>query len=334
MALKEKLVRLLPQRHLDIGKDFPLEYFLPVYHTVSDRNLPHLKHIISYKNQKEFVKDLEVMLRHFQFVNWEEFKASQKGEFKAKKKIALLTFDDGLRDFKETIVPILLEKGIFALNFINPKFIDNQDLSFRCKASLIKDFLMNENKIPPSISDILSVPNHQNSDIIQKIMSIPYAQQDLLDKMALELGIHFNDFLKKEQPYLQLEDLHKLEQQGFLTGAHSWDHPLYSELSVEDQLDQSQRPLDYLRKNRLSAETFAFPFTDDGVSKKFFQMLSQKEKNLFCTFGSAGIKRDSIVNNFQRVPMENQLSAEETLKQEIAYFNLKKYLGKNKINRG
>jgi Polysaccharide deacetylase. len=152
MSFKQNLITFSSRfQGDDFGKSFPLNHFIPVYHTVSDEHLPHLKHIIHYKNIQDFEKDLDFTLKHFQFVNWDEFKDLQTGNFKPKKKIALLTFDDGLREFYDVVAPILERKGIYAINFINPKFIDNKELMFRCKASLVVDVLNNIRNLNPEI---------------------------------------------------------------------------------------------------------------------------------------------------------------------------------------
>ena len=148
--MKQKLINFLSKFEKEnIKKSFPLDYCLPVYHCVSDENLPHLNHIIKYKNIKQFENDLDYFSKYFQFVDWDEFKNFFKGNFKPKKKIALLTFDDGFREFYDVVAPILERKGIYAINFVNPAFIDNKNLMFRCKARFIIDTI-NHSKLKNS----------------------------------------------------------------------------------------------------------------------------------------------------------------------------------------
>lgn len=333
MPFKEKVISILPIKYITISKDYPLDYCLPVYHTVSDRDLSHLKHIIRYKNKKQFLADLDVLSKNFQWVTWDEFKDFVQGKFKAKKKVALLTFDDGLRDFKEVVAPILYEKGIFAINYINPQFVDNHDLSFRCKASLLVDVLLKSKTIHPEIFNLLGFKQENPKKIAAKILSISYANQSVLDGLAPLVNVNFSEFLKQEKPYLSFAEIQDLSKLGFQFGAHSWDHPLYGELNLEEQLWQSQNCFEYLKTEGLHTESFAFPFTDFGVEKVFFDALFSREPDLFCTFGAAGIKLDSIERNFHRIPMENGKGAEEILKEEIAYFRVKKLFGKNTIFR-
>lgn len=331
MAIKDRILPYLPHHHISVGKSFPLDCCIPVYHTVSDEVLPHINHCVAYKNISEFVRDLEFMQREFRFITWDEFKTNTRTQTKNSKKTALLTFDDGLAEFNDIIAPILLEKGIFAMNFINPQFIDNQDLSFRAKASILVEEIKNGKALSKQLLQQLSWQNQDN--LAKNILKIPYAQRDILDQIALDLGISFKEYLQQHKPYLGLQQIHDLEKKGFGFGAHSWDHPLYEELNIDTQIIQTRSSLQYLKDQQLNCEAFAFPFTDYGVEKAFFNRLFEEEKNLFCTFGCAGIKTDTVLNNWQRIPMENRKTAKQTLQQEIAYYRLKNFLGKNTLYR-
>ncbi|MET3535971.1 polysaccharide deacetylase family protein [Chryseobacterium limigenitum] len=331
--MKDRIINLLANfAGNDIEKSFPLPYCLSVYHCVSDENLLHLNHIINYKNVKQFEQDLDYLSKYFQFVNWEEFKDFIKGNFKPKKKIALLTFDDGFREFYDVVVPILERKGIYAVNFINPAFIDNKDLMFRSKASLIINEIEKNKDISPEIYNILQFKSDSKSKIKQKILQLNYHQTDTLNKLTRALEINISSFLKEQKPYLSFDQLKSLTQKGFGISSHSWDHPLYNELSLSEKLETTNKTFDYLNINNFLYESFAFPFTDFGVEKSFFDELF-KNKNMFCTFGSAGIKLDSVSKNLQRIPMETGKNAETILKKEICYYQLKSIFNKNKIIR-
>lgn len=331
--MKDKIINLLAAFESgNLGKSFPLEYCLPVYHCISDEVLPHVKHIIRYKNTRQFEEDLDFLSKNFQFVDWSEFKDFVKGNFIPKKKISLLTFDDGFRDFYETVVPILERKGIYACNFINPAFIDNKDLMFRCKASLIVDTVEKKKTLNPEIYPLLSLEELEREAVKQQVLKIQYNEREVLNQLAEKLEIDFTEYLKEHQPYLCTEQLKILTKKGFGISSHSWDHPLYHKLALGDQLETTRRTFNYLKENCFLYESFAFPFTDFGVSKNFFEELFKNEE-VFCSFGCAGIKLDSEVRNFQRIPMETGNGAEKILKGETAYFKMKKLIHKNIIVR-
>lgn len=319
MSLQENLLTFVGKfQPENLAQLYPLNYCIPVYHTVSNERLSHLHHIIQYKNEQEFERDLDEMSKYFEFITWDEFKDFRDGNFKPKRKIALLTFDDGLSEFYDAVAPILERKGIYAINFINPKFIDNQELMYRCKASLLIDFLINS--------------TNSSADLIKKIQSVGFKNQKELDEIASQLNIDFTEFLKIKKPYLTLNQLDNLTKRGFGISNHGFDHPLYRNLNLLEQLENTGKSAEYLEKHNFISESFAFPFTDFGVEEKFFTEIFKK-KNLFCSFGSAGLKLDSFEKNLQRIPMESRKSASQILKEEVAYFRLKKILNKNTIHR-
>ena len=259
MSFKQNLIRFSYKfQSVNLHKSFPLDYFIPVYHTVSNDYLPHLKHIINYKNVQEFESDLDFYLKHFQFVDWDEFKSFHQGSFTPKKKIALLTFDDGLVEFHDIISPILERKGIYAINFINPKFIDNKELMFRCKASLLVDYLSKTAHFNPEIFKILDTDSSSKEIIIQKILNINFQERKNLDQIANLMEIDFNDFLKNEKPYLTLNQLKTLKEKGFGISNHGWNHPLYKDLSLNEQLDNNSKSTNYLKENNFYLKVLLF----------------------------------------------------------------------------
>jgi len=331
MSFKTKFFRIINP----ISKNFSFEKFsglLPfddlilVYHLVSDEDVKHVKHLFPYRSVKQFEKDLDLLSKHFDFITWEDYINKKK----TKKPGLLLTFDDGYSEFYNVTAPILLRKGIFAINFINPKFIDNNEIMWRNKASLL-------------VSEITESENYQNKMFewtkdqlksISSILNISYQNKNQLDEIANHLEIDFNNYLKERPVYLTTEQLSNLKKDGFGIASHGWDHPLYNQLALKNQLDNTQQSLDYMTKNQFLNDSFAFPFTDHFVTNDFFDTIFNYNSNLKFTFGAAGLKLDSYSKNIQRIPIEiKNYSAEEILKNEIVYYQLLKLLNKNKIIR-
>lgn len=324
--IAEKIINLTP-----LKASYPLNYMIPVYHSVSDEHIPHIKHIINYKSRQQFEKDIDYMSKKFHFADWDFFKENHNKT--AAKPLALMTFDDGFYEFKDIVLPILERKGIYAINFINPAFTGDQDLMFRCKISLLIERLNEFSSVPEPLFKLLNLKNGSKTDIIRKLKSISYNHQDLINETAALLEFNFSDYLKNNKVYLDLEDLNYIKNKGFGIAAHSWDHPYYNELPVNEQIKNTTLSIEYMKENNFLDDTFAFPFTDFGVKNEFFVKLFHGNNNLKYTFGCAGLKLDSYPENLQRIPMENGLSAEDELKFQCLYFKLKKYINKNTIIR-
>lgn len=303
---------------------------LPFYHAISDRPLAHIKHLYQVKSSKEFSADLDFLLQHFEPVSLEQFLALKSNPTATQKPYFLLSFDDGLREVKEVIAPILKAKGIPAVCFLNSEFVDNNALFFRYKASLLIEEVLKSNSIKNAAIDFF-----QTQDAVTSLLAIKHNEQEQLNQFAKYVGYSFDDFLKNEKPYLNKAEVLELKEQGFDFGAHSANHPEYQYLPIEEQLWQTMESLNYL-KNEIGVQSlsFSFPFTDFGVSQEFFTKLNQAEQ-IEATFGCAGMKDDSISNHFQRIAFEEKgHTGKELLHSEMLYYLMKQPIGKNKINRG
>lgn len=303
----------------------------PTYHLVSDKEVPHVGNLYQIRNEKLFNEDLEFMLKHFNPISIDELLKWRNGQLRLGKPSFFLSFDDGLREVKEVIAPILIKKGIPAAFFINPAFTDNRELMFRNKASLLID-LFKRKKI--NFKRTFDTTGIKEDQFIQIVKSVKYKERDLLDNLALASEFSFSDYLKERKPYLDSEEIMQLKQLGFHIGAHSLDHPLYEQLTLEEQVVETSESVDYIiNKGFSKLRTFAFPFTDHGVSAALFNQMYEK-MSLDCSFGVAGIKHENYKFHFQRIPMEKSLdSARQIIATEYIYYILKSPLGKNHINR-
>ncbi|WP_026903609.1 polysaccharide deacetylase family protein [Pedobacter glucosidilyticus] len=287
---------------------------LPLYHTVSDRRLPHIENLYKVKTIAEFRRDLDFFLRNYQSVDIKEIINSTKDGHKFSRPVFHLSFDDGLREVRTIIAPILLEQGIHATFFINPSFLDNKSLFYRFKVSLIIDALKRFdfsdsilNKIKSCLSPI------DGSSVQRQLLNLNYNDTDVLDEIGGLLNVSFEEYLEKESPFLSIDDVHWLISKGFTIGAHSLDHPKYSDIALEEQIRQTNCSLEYLI-NQFDIENrlFAFPFSDNNVTLDYF---NHKDLIQNYSFGTSGFKEDKIFSNFHRIPFEHYyLNAESIIK--------------------
>lgn len=305
-----------------------------LYHAVSDRYLPHISNLYRLKTTKEFINDIDGLLKIYKPVDLHTFISEYNKD--RRKSVIHFTFDDGLREFYETAAPILYKKGIPATCFLNSAFIDNKDLFFRYKASFLIDTVKYHSQAGKKDEVIINWKNeHKISDtsIVNYLLQINQDNQYLLDDLASKLEIDFKKFLTEKQPYMTSPQIMELKDQGFTFGGHSLDHPRYNLLQEKEQLRQTIESINSVVKNyNLNYKVFAFPFTDDGVKLSFFSSLQSEIK--VTTFGCAGLKDDIAPKNIQRVPVEGyKIDALNILKGEYLYFYLLKKIRKNTIVR-
>jgi peptidoglycan/xylan/chitin deacetylase (PgdA/CDA1 family) len=301
----------------------------PFYHAVSDGPLAHIQPLYHPKTTKEFTKDLDFLLKHYVPMDINEVISFRDSRHKRSKPWFFLSFDDGLKEFYEIIAPILLKKGIPAACFLNTSFIDNKDLFYRYKASLLCEFFRNENKAYDIPEVIQWGKNHKYTTPEKVLLSLPYQKKEDIDSLATILGFDFKAYLEREKPYMTRDQISELSSQGFYFGAHSMDHPMYGSIDASEQIRQTEISLRWLKENLgQKCSMFAFPFSDHGVKSSFYTHFEDVD----LIFGTAGLKNTSVKNHFQRIAFESaEYSGETITKGEYLYYVLKSMVGKNQI---
>lgn len=304
---------------------------VPFYHKVSDTNPSYEKYLYKARKIEDFKNDINIFNKYYRSVKLEKLIKLYNSETTIKQNYYHITFDDGLSNFYNVVAPILEENDTTATVFVNTDFVDNKALFYRYKASLLIQYYESSKiKTQDSFHSFFS----SKESIKEKLLSIKFESKNILDDLADYVGFSFNDFLEKEQPYLSSKQIENLLNRGFTVGAHSQNHPLYSNISYEEQLSQTEDSIAFLKqKFNLNYNVFSFPFTDLGVSNGFFQSSFYKN-NIDLSFGTSGIKKDKIKNNFQRLffEIDNKKATSYLLEQYIKYL-LKIPLGRSNMPR-
>ncbi|HEV7744217.1 MAG TPA: polysaccharide deacetylase family protein [Pyrinomonadaceae bacterium] len=89
------------------------------YHSVtkqheSERNDPHKLHL----GVDTFIRHLDYLQAHYQIVSLGEFVRARREDIKLPANAAVLTFDDGVRNFLTVVAPLLVKKGMPATAFV------------------------------------------------------------------------------------------------------------------------------------------------------------------------------------------------------------------------
>lgn len=322
-----------------LQKLLKIKLIFPYYHIVNDEPIPHVKHLYQYPGISKFERDLEWITKHYKPVSLETIIQNVKSGNKHNhlKNCFHLTFDDGFREIKEIIAPILSKKGIPATFFINTAFLDNQSMYYRNKASLIIDRVQLEH-LPADhlkqLKTLIAVKKLNYTGLKNYIMSVTYDQQHKLDQIAGLCHINIAQYLKQHQPYLFSSDVQNLIDKGFTIGAHSIDHPLYKKIPESEQFRQThQSTSDIQQKFKLNYRAFAFPNTDKQIRQHFFDTIYNKY-NIDVTFGTSGLNKEKFRGNYQRIWMENtQHTAPVIIKSNYLIHLIKKLIGIHYIKR-
>lgn len=305
------------------------------YHTISNQELPHIKHLYRVRNTTLFEQDLDYLLKFFTPIGITELIEAIYHKKPLPSNAFFLSFDDGLAECYHVIAPILKRKGIPATFFINSDFVDNKGLMFRYKASYLIEELSKQSIPHSKIAPFFKSYQLPFSDLKSSLLSVRWLQQNLLDDLAAAFDVDFNSFLKQQEPYLTQQEISQMIADGFTFGSHSQNHPTYNAIELKDQIQQTLLSQTYLKEVfQLPYQIFAFPFTDSGVSKAFFDKILGEEK-FQLTFGGAGLKHETIQGQLQRFGMETQQlnSPKQLLHTEYCYYIIKSIFRKNTIYR-
>jgi len=326
------------------AKPFPLSWLkqlsgqpciFPFYHTVSNVQLPHIKHLYPVNSEKQFRHDLDFLLSNYNPATFSDVLQFVKNGKKCNKPLFFLSFDDGFAGCASVIAPILKEKGVEAAFFVTPAFIGNQALSHRQKISCIFDKIALASK--PEIARIKQILDYGNKQmsIITVLKKLTIHDETKTNEIAAILDLNFKELADELQPYLSLEELKKLHADGFTIGSHGFNHAEFQLLSVEEMKKQIEESFAFL-ESHLNTKTrvFSFPFTDYNIPLSFFNYLHH-EAQVAVSFGTAGLKNDTFPSHIQRIPaeLEGFGSLQQIVKAEYFYYLAKAFAGKNLINR-
>ncbi|MGC9965710.1 MAG: polysaccharide deacetylase family protein [Syntrophobacteraceae bacterium] len=284
---------------------------------MSDLELPHVSGLYRFRNIREFKADLEFLLRYYMPVTEQEVVCHLYDAHPLPRRCVLFTFDDGFREIHDVVAPLLRAKGVPAIFFLITSAIDNLILCAPQKKSLLIKALTRPQSAATldEAARLLSLGGTSTSAALaSRIRAVSYHQRHVLDDLGRVLECDFQGYLASQRPYLTSEQVKSLVQQGFAVGAHSVDHPVYAELSMDEQLYQTRESMHWLSERfHFNCQSFAFPYRDSGVTLDFFQEMFAEGELKLC-FGTGGLIPHAFPYNLPRFSTERtDLTAAEVL---------------------
>jgi peptidoglycan/xylan/chitin deacetylase (PgdA/CDA1 family) len=303
------------------------------YHVVSDHQLPHVDFIYPYRNSTCFTADLDFLLSRYHLITLQDLLESlQDPKQRLPENSLLITFDDGLKEVYEVVAPILKKKKIVPAVFLTKNYIDNKELGYDHRKSLLLHHAEDNNNqhAVARMVEILHTDGLFKSDLKSSVLGIPYKQRQVVDSLAIAADIDFSSYIAENKPYMTSSQIMELRDQGYIFGGHSIDHPDFRELSIEKQLFQAKESMDFVcAQFHIGYRTFAFPYWDASISREFFTGLKAD-----ATFGTQGLLADSIPNHIQRIGFERfNYTAQKSIKAHYFRKILLSALGKGIIAR-
>lgn len=323
-VLNVKLLRRLSNRDLLVIN----------YHSIYGVDPDPVINKNTYRTKKQFEQDILYLKKHYHFVHLTDvLNYSLKG-IKLPANSVFLTFDDGLKAVFEIIRPILQKHKVSGAFFLNPSFINNEDLHFQRKKNFIEQSVepTKIKSVKQNWSKIFSEVDIESLDFHEALNRVNYKKSKVLNALADMFNVDFKQYLKENQIYLSISDIKQMIDEGFLFGGHSMDHPKYDELSIEEQIEQTLNSIKWVKeKFNLEYSIFAFPLRDHQISQKLFKAI---QSNCDISFGVMGIGDDVMLNHVQRIDAESKgVRLSSVLKLEYVKFLVRKALGKQQFKR-
>jgi len=278
---------------------------------IEDSELRYLA-VDDFKSQLNWFEDS--LGKFLTEADWEEAKAGkpQSG--------ILLTFDDGLKDHFDYVLPILVERGIFGIFFVNtapiesncvlPVHLTHKLLSLGKSSEMLEFF---QNKVPKTLwrkqdQGILGKRYKKqlelNSNIaIKKIVNYLFSEFDLseiLESAAQKfLTISLNELSSKW--YLSEQEIREIDNMGMKIGSHTSTHRLLSKLNrseIYTELYESKVTLERIVGKTVNE--FCYPYGGrDSYNEEVIEILTDLKYSVAHDVYSSKISKINLVNRFK-----------------------------------
>ena len=247
-----------------------------MYHYVREesRNLPFFR----YLHVDNFRRQLDYLTQHFYMPNRVEFLESIRTKETIENAV-VLTFDDGLRDHIEYVLPELNRRGLWGIFYVpTGPLMTGIPLNVHVIHRLLGEYggtrilevltrLVRPNMLKHAhVLEFQQLTYPDQEDDIQattlckRILNYFVAtewQTPLIEQLVQVYSLSPFDDL-----YLSNDEIFEIHACGNLIGSHSVSHPLFSKLSIEEQRIEILDSFDYLNSvigNSL-AKTFCYPY--------------------------------------------------------------------------
>ncbi|MCW3078881.1 polysaccharide deacetylase family protein [Segetibacter sp.] len=222
----------------------------------------------------------------------------------------ILTFDDGIKDHYDFVLPELLNRGLSAIFYISTGVYEsNRILGVHRLHLLLGKFpsgliyhkllglVKNEMLSHSHVKEFQTIPySLQNNDeytnqvkrMMNYLISYQYREQVLDELMDEFFGGDKKIF---ESFYLSIGEIKKMHDLGMVMGSHTKSHPVLSKLSFQEQQTEIHSSFDYLENIciKLPYKTFCYPY---GGFHSFTNETESILKNAGCLFSFNVEERD------------------------------------------
>jgi peptidoglycan/xylan/chitin deacetylase (PgdA/CDA1 family) len=272
----------------------------------------------------KFKKQLNYLNKNYTIITPDEF--IEKKKIQSKKKLCLLTFDDGFKDHIKYVLPELKKRKLKACFFppalpiMKNKLLDVLASPYiLAKTKNYSTLFLELNKMLSkklskktlrSLSRLYYKKNSYDNKEVNFIKRI--LQRGLPDKFRKEIiKTIFNKIFKRQmnkfstKTYMSIKDLKKLIKNGMYVGSHSYSHLWLNELKLSEQKLEINNSLRFLKKIGAPTKNWIMCYPYGAYNKLTLSILKNKK----CLYGFTTQKG---VANLEKKPLElNRIDTNE-----------------------
>jgi peptidoglycan/xylan/chitin deacetylase (PgdA/CDA1 family) len=283
----------------------PRDVIAVCYHMVSDRSLPHVRHLYPYKSAAAFRQDLLFLRDNYRIISYQELHDHRLAGKPLEGPSVHISFDDGFAECDTVVRPLLVELDLPCSFFINTDFVDNGALFYRNQASLCIDRLRSlapdeSGQLLGKVAERCGGRPDDLQDVIQWVAAMGYADRPILDDLSSLLGVNSRAFLAAERPYLTGEQIRSLATDGFTIGGHTRSHERLSSATTPAEVRQQivASCSDIRDLTGQAVVPFAFPFSGAGIDRRLLAQVMADHPFIGLMFDTQKLKKDSsfVVN--------------------------------------
>ena len=271
-----------------------------MYHYVRSKNndYPYFK----YCTLENFKQQLDYFGENFGFLSFKEY--INTIIYNRHSNGVVLSFDDGLKDHYQYVLPELKKRGLWGFFYVNtgifnlPKLLGVHRVHF-LKGKYSPKFILEKvlNRINDAMIDKRYLSSFKNETYVnsnynddertlQRLLNF-YLHYEFRDQILDELTFKYLDEKElHQQTYLNKCEVIELIEAGNIVGAHSVNHFVLSRLNFSQQLYEINESFDFLDSlHKQDYKTFCYPY---GYSSSYnndtLKILKDLNINDACVF--------------------------------------------------
>jgi len=206
-----------------------------------------------------FRRHCEMLRRAFDVVSLETSRHFMAEGRKTARPLAVITFDDGYRDFYDEAFPVLNDLGLPATVVVPTGYIGKKTpLAHDRIFWLLKTAREKSVSIKPALQRAGLTGKFRTSGKLLKLTdSLVFLENDLretvIDELRRELGNKFEDYPVEHQ-LLDWEKIREMDRKGINFGSHTVNHvvlPLENESFIKTEIKASKQELEQNNKKKI-----------------------------------------------------------------------------------